>query len=327
MNGHMAQRFSVVMPLYNKEREVGRAIESVLAQTCSSFELIVVNDGSTDRGAEVAGAYTDDRIRIVHQPNRGECAARNTGIDTAACDLIAFIDADDEWLPTFLETIAGLTEKFPGAGVFATGFLADHGGGWRGRVRARGVPSGPWEGLAPRYFRGESIIWSSAVAIRKGVFQDVGYFREGVRIGGDLDMWARAAAVYAVAYSSEPRAVYHLDASNRVCMMHHLTSPLFIRRSLAQIEQDPRVSREVKEDARRYVARFERLAVNAIHQNGQRRTARRLARLWRQEYGASISWFLLRLRIMLPPSLTRRCAVGREWLIERAARARRMAGV
>ncbi len=152
------------------------------------------------------------------------------------------------------------------------------------------------------------------------MFHDVGYFREGVRIAGDLDMWIRVAAVYPIAYSSEPKAIYHKDASNRVCVQHTISRPLFIRRSLAQIEQDPRLAREVKNDARRYIARFELLAVHTIHRSGRLRRARRLARMWKEEYGASIGWRLLKLKILLvPPALAFQWIRRREQLIAEAA--------
>ncbi|MDA8106173.1 MAG: glycosyltransferase family A protein [Nitrospiraceae bacterium] len=111
------------MPLYNKEDEVDRAVRSVLNQTVSDFELVIVNDGSTDKGPQVVRAIEDQRIRIVDQTNQGVSAARNRGIEEASAELIAFLDADDEWMPDFLETIIDLKEKFPCCKVFATRYL------------------------------------------------------------------------------------------------------------------------------------------------------------------------------------------------------------
>lgn len=104
---------SVIIPLYNKARYLQRAVESVLFQTYVFFELIIVNDGSTDNGVEVAGSFDDPRILLIHQDNFGPGAARNKGIAYARGKYVAFLDADDEWLPSFLSV--------------AVGFLDDHG--------------------------------------------------------------------------------------------------------------------------------------------------------------------------------------------------------
>lgn len=95
-------RISCIIPVYNGERFLGETLESVLAQTCPPFEVIVVDDGSTDSTAAVAAAY-DSRVRYVHQSNAGPAAARNRGLDLATGDLLAFLDADDLWLPEKLE--------------------------------------------------------------------------------------------------------------------------------------------------------------------------------------------------------------------------------
>ncbi|OXU15284.1 glycosyltransferase family 2 protein [Sedimentisphaera salicampi] len=99
----MQPEISVIMPLYNKEKTVRRAIDSILAQSFKDFELVIVNDESTDSSREIAAEYSDDRIRIIDRENGGSGAARNTGIENANADLLAFLDADDQWLPFYLE--------------------------------------------------------------------------------------------------------------------------------------------------------------------------------------------------------------------------------
>src|ERR1035441_8596585 len=94
---------SVVIPLYNKAPYVGRALSSVFRQTIQDFECIVVDDGSTDGGGDLVEKMSDPRLRLVRQANGGVSRARNQGINLARHPLIAFLDADDEWLPGFLE--------------------------------------------------------------------------------------------------------------------------------------------------------------------------------------------------------------------------------
>src|SRR5262252_3345733 len=96
-------RVSVLIPLYNKERWIKRALDSIACQTLTDFEVIVVDDGSTDGGSDVVANYKDPRVRMVHQPNAGPGSARNRGIAEARGELLAFLDADDEWFPNYLQ--------------------------------------------------------------------------------------------------------------------------------------------------------------------------------------------------------------------------------
>jgi glycosyltransferase involved in cell wall biosynthesis len=111
--------FSVVIPLYNKAHIIDRTVASVLTQTLRDFELIIVNDGSTDDSLEIIGKYVNDsRIRIVNQENKGVSAARNKGVFEATFNYVAFLDGDDEWLPNYLAKIKEAIELFPNAGMY-----------------------------------------------------------------------------------------------------------------------------------------------------------------------------------------------------------------
>ena len=103
---------SVIIPLYNKARYIKRAVQSVLNQTFENFELIIVDDGSTDESLEIVRGITDDRLRVIQQANAGPGAARNRGMDESSGEFLAFLDADDEWTPHFLErTVLVLKEQ------------------------------------------------------------------------------------------------------------------------------------------------------------------------------------------------------------------------
>lgn len=210
-------KVSVVMPLYNKEQEVERAIMSVLAQTIDDYELIVVNDGSTDKGPEIVSNIKDPRIRIIHQLKGGVSAARNRGIEEARSDLIAFLDADDEWKPDFLETISRLQRRFPTCSVFATNYLYRNVDGSSMPTIIQGLPATPWEGVFENYFevasKSDPPLWSSAVAIRKEAINSVGGFPIGVTAGEDLLTWAKLASKYKIAYSTKPSAIFCLRQS------------------------------------------------------------------------------------------------------------------
>ena len=115
-------RASVVVPLFNKADCVERAIRSVLGQTVPCGEIIVVDDGSTDDGYRVVEAIEDSRVKLFRQDNQGPSSARNKGVAEAQGELVAFLDADDEWRPSFLETIVNLRAEYPEAGAYATAY-------------------------------------------------------------------------------------------------------------------------------------------------------------------------------------------------------------
>ena len=103
-------KFSVVIPLYNKEHYIEKTIQSVLDQTCTDYEVIVVDDGSKDNSLALARKFESDRVRVIPQEDQGVSVTRNTGILNANGEFICFLDADDEWRPDYLDTINGLSE-------------------------------------------------------------------------------------------------------------------------------------------------------------------------------------------------------------------------
>src|SRR5690606_35592492 len=111
-----------IIPLYNKERHIKSTIESVLAQTFQDFEIIIVNDGSTDNSEALVNSISDPRIKYFKQENKGVSTARNFGIEKSSAKLIAFLDADDYWYPNHLNHLKTLFETFPGCGIYATGY-------------------------------------------------------------------------------------------------------------------------------------------------------------------------------------------------------------
>ena len=214
----ISPRVSVVIPLYNKCQSISRAIGSVLAQTESNFELIVIDDGSTDGSEGVVASIKDNRLRIISQRNSGQSAARNAGIRAAQTDWIAFLDADDEWMPHFLRTVLALTTRFPTAGAFATSYVACRNGKVY-KYNHVGVENAIDGELLASYFRsstlGASMVCSSAVLIPARIFREIGYFNIDACSGVDLDMWARIALRFPIAWSPIEAAVYHQSAENR----------------------------------------------------------------------------------------------------------------
>jgi len=206
--------FSVIIPLYNKAETVERAIRSVLAQTEQNFELIVVDDGSKDNGAELVQKFSDPRIRLIQQPNGGVSAARNTGIAAATNEYITFLDADDEYLPDFLATIRDLIRDFPQAEIWGTDYWKIFPDGEKKQPVIRGLNKNH-RGMISDYFfvaaQSDPIFCSISICIRKKALQKVGCFPLGIKSGEDLLTWARICAHGPAAYTAVPLANYYQE--------------------------------------------------------------------------------------------------------------------
>jgi len=203
---------SVIIPLYNKEREIEGTIRSVLAQRLQPLEIVVVDDGSTDHSAALVEAIPSPLIRLVRQPNAGECAARNRAIAESRGELLALLDADDEWEEGFLEEIASLYREFPGCGIYSTAFrVVSHDGIFP-------APTPTRRGIVENFFRDSAhryVSIPSASAIPREVIDRVGGFPDGMKMGGDLYMWIKIARRYPVCFSPQPLCRYSKVASNR----------------------------------------------------------------------------------------------------------------
>lgn len=208
--------FSIVIPLYNKEATVERALRSVFNQTVQDFEILVVNDGSTDNGPGVVETIGDPRIRLIHQENQGVSVARNRGIAEAKHELIAFLDGDDEWLPEFLTTIRRMVDRNPDCGLYSTSYFLRSPKGKQIPAIVRGLPDS-FEGILENYFliaaRSHPPVWTSAICARKEVLMQIGGFPVGVTLGEDLLTWARVAVKSSIAFSSRCCSVYYISNS------------------------------------------------------------------------------------------------------------------
>lgn len=204
---------SVIIPLYNKEAGVATALRSVLAQTYQDFEIVVVDDGSTDGSVAVVETFNDPRICLIRQQNAGVSAARNRGIKEAEGEYVAFLDADDEWIPEFLAEIVTLQKEFPECKAQATNYVFNS-RGVKSQTILRKIPFKSERGILTNYFEVASCshppVWTSAVCIERELLQEIGGFPVGVKSGEDLLTWARIAVRTQWAYSIKELAQYNL---------------------------------------------------------------------------------------------------------------------
>lgn len=217
--------FSVVIPLYNKQNHIKETIETVLNQTFQDFEIVVVNDGSKDNSYNVVKLIQDDRIRIINQENAGVSVARNRGIKEADSEYIAFLDADDIWMINHLEVIYNMIMKFPHAGIYSTAYELRQNNLIQ-KLKFTNLPRDDFEGIIDDYFKtlvnGDNPTCSSVVVIKKEIFEQIGTFPEGVRMGEDLDTWIRIGMKYKVCFSTKITAQYNIGADNRACNIYTL---------------------------------------------------------------------------------------------------------
>lgn len=200
-----APTVSVVIPAYNAAWCVAKAIDSVLAQDYCDFELIVVDDGSTDDTAAVLAAY-GDAIRVIRKPNGGLSSARNAGIAAARGEFIAFLDADDWWLPGKLRLQMSSMRQNANIGFSSTTARVVDPDGNLVNIWACAHWDGPF--LAHLFGSNADVAGSgSAVIARRSLFDQVGGFDETLRSLEDIDMWMRLAAVSEYACMEEPLTV------------------------------------------------------------------------------------------------------------------------
>lgn len=211
--------FSIIIPLYNKERYIENAIQSILKQTVSDYEIIIVNDGSTDKSKEIISKCVSEKIRIIDHPkNKGLSASRNTGIKNATSNYVTFLDADDLWKPNYLQTIKNLISSYPEAHIFATNYDEVY-------PKTTHKPHNGSEDL-PENFTGlidffelnlkQGIYTPSSVCWHKSVFDTIGYYDEKITFSEDLDFNIRANLKFKLAYSTSIEMSYFMETDNQI---------------------------------------------------------------------------------------------------------------
>ena len=224
-------RFSIIVPLYNKAPYVTRSLDSILAQTFTDYELIIVDDGSTDNSVAICEDFINsltpsciNSLRLIRQPNSGVAAARNNGVKASCGQFICFLDADDWWEPTFLEEMEKLIVEYPNAGIYATNYIYYK--PCKTHV-ALSLPRGYMD-YPKTYYEGSAMpVWTGATCMPRKVFDEMGGFPLGIKLGEDFLLWAKTALHYHVAYSEKPLAYYNNDVPATMRATRNLHAPQY----------------------------------------------------------------------------------------------------
>lgn len=216
-------RFSVIIPLYNKESYIEKTLVSVLSQTFKNYEVIVINDGSSDNSLAVAEKVLCGiwNVRIINQENSGVSVSRNNGIAAANGEYICFLDADDWWEPRFLEEMDRLIKDYPDAGLYCTNYYYVHN---KKSVVKLDIPTGYFN-YCKEYARTLCMIATSSCCSSRAVLTEMGGFKPHLKLGEDFDLWIRIALKYGTAILNKPLVYFNNDVPVKLRATHHLHKP------------------------------------------------------------------------------------------------------
>lgn len=221
----MTPFFSIIIPVYNKEKFVKNTLDTVLNQTFQNYEIIVVNDGSTDNSLEILRTINDPRLKIFSQENQGAAASRNKGMEKAIAPYVCFLDADDSWKTNHLAVLAGVVTKFPDAKMFCSRYVTQINHNTFIKNNLLDIAD-DYEGYVEDFFKSSYInrvALTSAVCLHKGVFEELGGFNNTTCSTEDLEYWIKIALNYKVAITSQITMVYNFITDNSSLSKIHIT--------------------------------------------------------------------------------------------------------
>jgi hypothetical protein len=233
-----APRFTVIVPLHNKARYIGATLASVLAQEWEDFEVIVVDDGSTDAGAAIVAGMRDERVRLVCQANAGVSRARNRAIDMARGEWIAFLDADDWHHPAYLTQLVATQDAHPDLDAVATRFVEFRDNDGRPPPQWNVPPGAPEieriADLPTRWLKGPTL-FTGSIAVRTRLLREMHpCFHPGDSYGEDLDLWFRVAERTPIGLAHVPLVAYRTQVGGSLTQHDSPRAPAFLGRMRAR---------------------------------------------------------------------------------------------
>jgi glycosyltransferase involved in cell wall biosynthesis len=303
----MFMKFSVIIPVYNKANTVKSSLDSILAQTVDDFEIVVVDDGSTDSLNEVLSQYSG--IKVVHQANAGVSVARNTGIESAEGEFVCFLDADDLWLPCHLEELLTRINENPEINYFITSHRTVFPDG---RIMDSSEKLSALDGefiISDNLFEllnkfGDSIVHTNCICVkRESLIKRDLWFEPGERIGEDTDMWYRIALREKFLLSKTSTNIYQKEYSTATQNSSNTQDWIFARR-LPDIIGSSDISDDVKNECIRLVDRYTLACCRELSCMGQGKEARKKIKTVKNKSGKR--YILTYILCHIPTALCRK---------------------
>jgi len=260
--------FSIIIPLYNKENYIESTLKSAFSQTFQDFEIIIVNDGSTDTSEVIVSSIQDAKIKMYSIENHGVSFARNYGIENSRANHVVFLDADDQWYAHHLEDLKKLITQFPDCGLYAKGYESVFYNKSVFKPKYLDIEDN-YFGIVDDYFHNSqinAIAWTSAIAIPRMILDKYGLFDTALKSGQDTDLWVRIALKERVAFNSTISAKKIMTATeNHLSKSSHVSDRINI---LNRFTKDEKNNASFKKfmDLNRFSIAIER-KINGDHEN------------------------------------------------------------
>lgn len=300
------------MPLFNKRHYVGDSLAGVARQSFSDFEIIVVDDGSTDDGASVVKALNLPNLKLITQANAGVSAARNRCLAEASSEFVAFLDADDIWREDHLKHLWGLHLACPDARLLANSFLEVSSVTGRNiasvRTTYRGVADFIAEAAA-----GRSWVFTSAAMVRRESCLSLGGFQVGESRGEDIDLWIRMGLRFPVAVSDYVGCLYRRVDNSLTTSLSVLEPDVAMRGIAETLSRDRGMAVDRKRNLKELYNRIAIANATDCLAKGERKAARRFLALASDTQVLRRRWRLARLLSLLSPSMVAGLGKVRSW--------------
>jgi len=211
---------TVIIPLYNKGSYIHRALNSVFTQTFQNYEVIVVDDGSTDNGPDVAARFNDPRLRLIRQANAGPGSARNRGVDEAQGKYVAFLDADDEWLPEFLAYSLTNLQNHPECVLSTCNYFTESSRSETPQTKIASLPPGPFrlpldiDIYRLGYITGKVHSAGTVLCVKEIIKKYGGFYEKKCTWGEDRYLWLQVLLNHSIFYDPSSMFWYHTEASD-----------------------------------------------------------------------------------------------------------------
>lgn len=212
----MSPFFSIIIPLYNKERYISTTLNTVLNQSFQDFEIVIVNDGSTDQSVSVINTFTDKRIQLIHQKNQGVSVARNTAVKSSKGTYIATLDGDDLWKENHLEELKKCIMLFKNAVLYCNNYEIKRHDGFVTAAKFNFDYNSECL-IVPDFFEANIINYiphSSSVAFKKDIFFKIGAYNTQLHTGQDIDLWIRFGLHGVIAFNPTVTMLYNFFDPN-----------------------------------------------------------------------------------------------------------------